>query len=327
MNQSLKTPVALIVFNRPDTTRLVFEAIRRQRPRVLMVISDGPRPDRRNDAARCAEVRKIVERVDWPCELMRCESEENLGCGVRMAGGIDWVFGNVEEAIILEDDCVPDPTFFGFCAELLERYRDQPKVMHISGSSALFGRSFTADSYYFSRYAHCWGWATWRRAWRHFDFEMKVWKANPQRCLAHFEDSHEREFWRQAWDRLASGELNAWAHRWCLACLNANGLAVTPSVNLVENVGFGPNASHTTSRLAAVRPAVGAMGFPLRHPRQIERNRAADAFTARRFFYNRSIPGKAAEIVRRRLLAAVSHVRSNGHAQPGVPAPTSVRSK
>ncbi len=201
--------------------------------------------------------------------------------------------------------------------------------MQISGSNFLFGRRAREESYYFSRYPLGWGWATWRRAWRHFDFEMQCWKANPDGCLARFTHRSERDFWQYGWDSVAQRRLDTWDYQWSLAVLNANGLAATPSTNLVTNVGFGPEATHTRSRLLAIRPAVGAMGFPLRHPVHVEADREADAFTARRLFYKRSALGKAAEIVRRRLLATVSHVRGRGYKSLEVPpvSTSSVRSK
>lgn len=325
MDPALTTPVVLIVFNRPKVTRLVFERIRALRPRTLLVIADGPRQDRQCEDDACRRVRQIVEDVTWPCEVLRNYSDTNLGSGGRVASGIDWVFQNVEEAIILEDDCFPDLTFFRFCEELLDLYRGEERVMHISGSNVLFGWRAVEESYYFSRYPLCWGWATWRRAWRLFDFDMKAWKADPEKCLVRLDAVKERAFWQSGWDDIARGRVNYWDRRWSLACLNVNGLAVTPSVNLVKNIGFGADAAHTTSRLAAVRPAVRAMRFPLLHPSKLERNIKADEFTARRVFYKRSSPGKAAEILRRRLFAAISHLRGRDYRPLEVP-PVSTRS-
>ncbi len=320
--------LALIVFNRPEVTKIVLERIKEARPGLLMVIADGPREDRQGETDACRRVRQIMDHVDWPCEVLKNYSDTNMGCGARVASGIDWVFQHVEQAIILEDDCLPNPTFFRFCEELLKRYRDEERVMQISGTNFLFGRPATEESYYFSRYPLCWGWATWRRAWRHFDFEMQTWKVNRDGCLASFTHQSERAFWQYGWDRIAGGHLDTWDYQWSLAVLNANGLAVTPFTNLVRNIGFGSNATHTRSRLLAMRPAVGAMEFPLHHPVHLEANREADEFTARRFYYQRSALGKAAEIVRRRLLATVSHMRGRGYRPPEVPpVSSSVRSK
>ena len=168
-----RTPVAMLIFNRPETTARVFERVREARPPKLLVVADGPRADRPGEAGRCREARAVVEAVDWPCELMTDYSEANLGCGERISSGLDWVFDSVEEAIVLEDDCLPHPSFFRFCEELLKRYRAEERVMHVSGDNfqsagraggavgrllRLAGRSWS-PSYYFSRYAHVWGWA------------------------------------------------------------------------------------------------------------------------------------------------------------------------
>jgi len=328
MGEGLKTPVVLIIFNRPNLTRAVFERIRSVKPHTLMIVADGPRNGRATDSKAVRLTRQIVENVDWPCELLKNYSDANMGCGVRVASGIDWVFQHVEEAIILEDDCLPDPSFFPFCGELLERYRDHERVMQISGSNFLFDRYAVEQSYYFSRYPVCWGWATWRRAWRRNDFEMSAWKTDPERCLARFADKRERDFWQTNLEAVRDGRVDTWDYQWSLACQNANGLAVTPSENLVTNVGFGPDATHTTSRLLSVRPAVRAIKFPLRHPRHLEPNIEADEFTARRIFYKRSRLGKAAELLRRRLFAALSHA-GRGYESPEVSSVTmsSVRSK
>lgn len=302
-------PVALLAFNRPDLTRIIFERIRQAKPRVLMVIADGPRAGNPNDAHTCKAVRRIAEQVNWPCELLKNYSETNLGCGRRVASGIDWVFQNVNEAIILEDDCLPGPGFFRFCVELLARYREDDRVMQISGSNFLFGRRFTQHSYYFSRYPLCWGWATWRRAWQHFDFEMGAWKVDPERCLARFDNHAERAFWRSVWDRVAGGRVDTWDYQWALAVFRANGLAATPATNLITNIGFGAGATHTRSGLLALCPKATAIKFPLRHSGQCEANFEADRFTARRAFCQRSMMGKGAEAVRRVLLEALSHLR------------------
>ncbi|MGC1799486.1 MAG: hypothetical protein WA701_03795, partial [Solirubrobacterales bacterium] len=185
-----RTPVAMLIFNRPETTARVFERVREARPPKLLVVADGPRADRPGEAGRCREARAVVEAVDWPCELMTDYSEVNLGCGKRISSGLDWVFDSVEEAIVLEDDCLPHPSFFRFCEELLKRYRAEERVVHVSGDNfqsagraggavgrllRLAGRSWS-PSYYFSRYAHVWGWASWRRAWSDYDFEMTAWR-------------------------------------------------------------------------------------------------------------------------------------------------------
>ena len=187
-------------------------------------------------------------------------SEANLGCGERISSGLDWVFESVAEAIVLEDDCLPDPSFFRFCEELLDRYRGEERIMHISGDNfqsvgrtggtvgcllQLAGRR-RSPSYYFSRYAHVWGWASWRRAWNHYDFEMSRLAGRRRLRPRQFDDPAEREFWRRTWDEVARGEIDTWDYQWAFACLRRGALSAMPRGNLVSNIGFGEGAHHSS---------------------------------------------------------------------------------
>jgi hypothetical protein len=277
----METPIALILFNRPDTTRRVFAEIARVRPKKLFVIADGPREGHPSDAEKCAEARAVIGAVDWPCEVLTNFSEVNLGCKMRPSTGISWVFEHVSEAIIFEDDCLPHPTFFRYCAELLERYRDDERVMMISGDNFQGGRRRTPYSYYFSRYVHTWGWATWRRAWRHFDVEIKLWPVLRETAwLADvLGDEAAVEYWRAVFDGVSDGRISkAWDYQWMFACWAQSGLAVTPEVNLVSNIGFGEGATHTVAATGVINLPVAEMEFPLLHPPFLVRNREADQF-------------------------------------------------
>jgi hypothetical protein len=277
----METPVALILFNRPDTTGRVFAEIARARPKKLFVIADGPRADHPADAEKCAASRAVVNQVDWPCEVLTNYSETNLGCKMRPATGISWLFRHVEEAIIFEDDCLPDQTFFRYCAELLERYRDDERVMMISGDNFQGGRRRTEYSYYFSRYVHTWGWATWRRAWQHFDVELKLWPVLRETdwLVDILGDGEAVEYWRAIFDSVMDGRISkAWDYQWLFACWAQGGLAVTPEVNLVSNIGFGEGATHTVTDTGVINLPVSEMEFPLRHPPFMLRNREADQF-------------------------------------------------
>src|SRR4030095_10272355 len=170
-----ETPVVLIIFNRPKLTEAVLNALALVRPRTLLVVADGPRPDFPGDPQACEAARAVIDRVDWNCEVIKNYSNVNLGCGRRPATGISWALEQVEEAIILEDDCVPHPSFFRFCAELLERYRDDERVMHIAGSTFRRHAMSTPYSYFFTQVTGSWGWATWQRAWRHYDASLALW--------------------------------------------------------------------------------------------------------------------------------------------------------
>lgn len=277
----LDTPVALIIFRRPALTERVVAAISRVRPTRLFVIADGPRPERPDDAAACAAARAVIDRVDWDCEVERNFSEVNLGCGRRPASGISWLFDHVEEAIILEDDCVPDPSFFRYCAEMLQRYRDDERVMHIAGSTYRTQPAPTPYSYYFSHFNGAWGWATWRRAWRHFDPAVRLWHDLRQTSwLADIvEDEAAVRYWaaefERAYDR--SGDVSYWDHQWTFACWAHSGLSIVPRANLVSNIGCGPDATHTLLEDDPLGNVPAAeIEFPLRHPPNVLVSREAD---------------------------------------------------
>jgi hypothetical protein len=288
----------MLIFNRPETTRRVFDAVRRAGPPRLLIVADGPRPDRPREAERCAEARAIVERIDWECELEVNASETNLGCGHRVSTGLDWVFERTPEAIVLEDDCLPHPSFFRFCDQLLERYRSEERVMHISGNNfqsvgrrrgslaRVHGAMRRAPSYYFSRYPHVWGWASWSRAWAHYDAAMTAWTdaEDYSAFLAGFSDPSERDFWRDAWDAVAEGRIDTWDYQWVFACIAEGGISAMPGRNLVSNIGFGDASTHTGGASELANMPTGEIGFPLRHPKSVAVDVAADRHTARIFF-------------------------------------------
>jgi hypothetical protein len=283
----LETPVVLIVFRRPALTARVLDAIARVRPRHLLVVADGPRPDRPDDADACAATRAVIDRVDWECKVLRHYSDVNLGCGRRPASGISWAFQHVDEAIVLEDDCVPEPSFFRYCEELLERYRHDERVMHIAGSTYRAGAIDTPYSYFFSQFNGAWGWATWKRAWKHFDAAVALWPA-----LRHtswlpdlVEDARAVEYWSKefetAWQR--GGDVSYWDHQWTFACWAHSGLSIMPRANLVSNVGCGPDATHMVGEADVISnvPAT-PMAFPLVHPPNVLQRRDADRDFLRR---------------------------------------------
>ena len=209
----METPIAFIIYRRPELTAQVFERIREARPRQLFVIADGPRSE--GDWLRCAQARRVVEKIDWPCEVQRNYSKHNQGCRDRVVSGLDWVFARVNEAIVVEDDCLPSPDFFRFCAELLGRYRDSDRVMHICGSNFLVERAMPY-SYYFSRYGHVWGWATWARAWRHMDVNLRTWPAFKKSAIGElFADKDETKYWIEKLHPFSTGErADTWDHQW-----------------------------------------------------------------------------------------------------------------
>jgi hypothetical protein len=270
--------VVLLLFNRPAHTRRLLEALRPVRPPVMYLVADGPRLQVPADAELCREVRALCEQeIDWPAEVHRDFSPDNLGLRRRVGSGLTWVFSKMERAIILEDDCLPEPSFFRFCAELLERYSDDERVGVITGDNFQAQPFASEASYYFSKYPHCWGWATWRRAWAHFDDEMRQWPALREKGWLRewLPDPKARAYWQTIFDGVHSRRLNSWAFGWTFACWS--------HVNLVQNIGMGNESTHTTT-LAAEAKQSSEIEFPLKHPGRVETDQAADDYIQRHWF-------------------------------------------
>ncbi len=280
------TPVIFCVFNRPQTTRQVFETIRQARPERLFVVADGPRPDRSDDAAACEEVRRIATAADWDCDVRTNFAETNIGLARRMFTGISWAFEQAEQAIILEDDCLPNSSFFRFCAELLDRYHDDSRLMAVSGECYQYRKTCAPYSYDFSRYTHCWGWATWRRAWSLLDFDMGTWpEAKASGWVREwFPDPASAEYWEDVFEGVYTSRRNSWFYRYMYACFLNGGLTVQPAVNMVCNVGWGVEGTNCRGRSQAVFPPPEEMVWPLRHPPYVFRAREADRYIQEAMF-------------------------------------------
>lgn len=281
------SPVVLIVFNRPDLTQKLIHSISSVKPGVVFVIADGPRANVPSDINACARTRETIKNITWECHLYTNYADENLGCRRRVETGLDWVFSQVESAIILEDDCIPEPSFFYFCTELLSRYETDQRIMAISGNNFQFGRRRTADSYYFSRYPHCWGWATWKRAWQYYDADMACWPSisHNQWLVDILGDRSAKRYWQHKFQKTYEGTINSWAFVWTLSCWLQSGLCILPNVNLVSNIGFdGSGTHHVHSFPPFARMATSPIEFPLKHPAVVIRDARADAFTQRHQF-------------------------------------------
>jgi FkbM family methyltransferase len=293
-------PVIFLIFNRPEHTRRVFEKIREVQPRHLFVVADGPRPGHAADEDRCAAVRAVIDDVDWPCDVHREFAETNLGCGRRVSSGITAAFEQFESAIILEDDCVPDSSFFEYCSTLLERYRDNPRVMCISGDNFQDGVIRGDGDYYFSKYAHCWGWATWKRAWQSYDINIPDWPR--WRDSDVFEEicpqAEERRYWSSIFDRCYRDDIDTWDYQWILCCWMHQGLTALPNTNLVENIGIGPEATHTKVTEAPSR-STGKL-TSLSPPSEITVDTEADLYTYRRHIrcYQEESVSRSARLIR-----------------------------
>lgn len=288
IDRRFNTPILLVIFNRPETTRKVFESIRSIKPPRLYIAADGPRANIPSDVAKCKAARKVVDQVDWDCQVKKLFSDSNLNCGVAPSTAFTWFFENEEEGIILEDDCLPSKSFFWFCQEMLERYRTDSRIMHIGGNNFLKGWQRDRDySYYFSRSGHIWGWATWRRAWKLYDFDMKLYeKVKEQGFFNNFFLNPVEKLYRlNKFEKTIArrGHVDWWDYQWDFARYINSGLAIVPQQNLVRNLGFGEDATHTTNNKSNSSDlALNEIDFPLQHPPFVIR----DILSDKRYFAN-----------------------------------------
>ena len=275
----MKTPVAFLIFNRPDTTERVFQSIRQARPSKLLVVADGPRIERVGEVEKCSAARAIIDGVDWDCEVLTNYSDTNLGCKKRVSSGLDWVFNTVEEAIILEDDCLPDHTFFEFCEELLEKYRDNHRIIQISGINLQGKWKSEIQSYHFSYYGGIWGWASWRRAWKYYDVSMKLWSKTEvkNKIKDTLGDAKQYQLRKKRFDQAYYGQVDSWDPQWLFTRLLQSSLSVVPAVNLISNIGFGEEATRTKfqSKELANLP-LHSLQFPLLDPSNLTADREYD---------------------------------------------------
>jgi hypothetical protein len=263
------TPIVFIVFNRPEHTRRIFHRIAKVRPARLLIVADGPRVGRPDEPEICEQVRSIATQVDWPCMVQTNFATTNMGCRNRIVSGLTWAFQQVERAIILEDDTLPDPSFFPFCDEMLDRYEDDRRISMIGGFNVLPGHLDTDDSYYYSHLSHVWGWATWRWSWARYDEHLTHWPALKSSGVMRnlFNQPQQYRFWARIFDQMHAGTgPNTWDYQWAYSNLVHNALSVIPRTNLVENIGFGPDATHTTGQEHSSSFQAKPLSFPLRHP-------------------------------------------------------------
>lgn len=302
---NLRAPVLFLIFNRPDTTKRVFDEIRKARPARLYIAADGPRKERPGDPALCNKTREIIHQVDWDCEVSTLFRDENLGCKRAISSAIDWFFSHVDEGIILEDDCVPDQSFFPFCEQLLERYRTDERVMMIAGTSYLFNRIEVEESYYFSQYYAIWGWATWRRAWSLYDIRMKQWPQFEARNILRerYRDKKIVAFFRKMMQEAYENRLDTWDIQWVFSCIVNKGLAISPKYNLVENIGTAGSHAEEISRFhfMPIRPIDTAN---IVHPRRIEADHSLDAVAFHEITRGASFFGRCCLYLRKGLATA-----------------------
>ncbi|WP_208745859.1 nucleotide-diphospho-sugar transferase [Pedobacter kyonggii] len=273
----LHTPILLLIFNRPEQALLIFGQIRLQQPERLFIAADGPRADQPGEAALCETTRTtILNGIDWPCKIETLFRPDNLGCGKAVSTAIDWFFNNVEEGIILEDDCLPDPTFFSFCTVMLEKYRLNKNIMHVNGGNYQAGMLRGNGSYYFSRYAHVWGWASWRRAWQHYDFSLKCYKNDSRQGLNSFLQSELQS--------VNNAQTDTWDIQWFMSVWFNKGLVITPNISLVKNIGYGKNATHTHSVPQWFNKIQYGKIVDIKHPDNNNINEEADRYSLKTLY-------------------------------------------
>lgn len=245
----MNTPILFLIFNRPDTTKLVFNKIREIKPRKLFIAADGPRKNIANEFELCQKTRSIIN-IDWDCEVNKLYRDENLGCGKAVKSAIDWFFNNVNQGIILEDDCLPNNSFFIFCEKLLEKYKNNKEIMIIGGNN--FQQQKWGDSsYYFSAFSHIWGWATWKRVWDNYKFDVKELDIdNIEKVLQYyFNNKKTISYFKSIYKKMSSDKpIDTWDYQLTFSIWKNQGLSIIPNVNLVKNIGFDSRATHTRKK-------------------------------------------------------------------------------
>lgn len=286
----LQTAVLFIVFNRPDTTAQVFEAIRKAKPPRLYVAADGPRAGREGEVEKVANVREIATAVDWPCEVKTLFQDKNIGCNFGPRAGIDWFFEYEEAGIILEDDCFPSQSFFWFCEAMLNKYQTNDRIMAVTGTNITRDIYFEYD-YWFSNFALMWGWASWKRAWMKYDPDLTEWVAKRSKRKWLKEIGNDSWLFAKSWEEIFDRTIvlgsNAtwWDYQWIYSCWINKGLTIAPRENLIRNIGYTSDATHTVGEHPILSNLVAReISFPLQHPTKIEVDKKADEFISRHWF-------------------------------------------
>jgi len=262
-----KTPVLFIIFNRPNTTQKVFDVIKKIKPKYLFIAADGPRSDKPGEIDLCKQTRNIIKQVNWNCNLTILNRDTNFGCGRAVSSAITWFFNQVDHGIILEDDCLPDITFFNYCQNLLEKYKNTPQIMHITGYQ--FIQNYQSSySYYFAKNMHCWGWASWSDRWKFYDFDLSDYSENNFKNLS--SNKSVITYWISVLNMMKRHEIDTWDYQWAFAIIANKGLCINPSKNLVTNIGFGNSSTHTSEKN---NPSANLPTYPLKkifHPNRIK---------------------------------------------------------
>jgi len=265
----MNSAILFLTYKRLDTTRLVFNAICQAKPKKIYFASNAAKDS--GEIINVNKIRDFINEINWPCEIHTLFRENHLSVKYSISSAIDWFFENESEGIILEDDCLPDPTFFQYCDELLEKYRDDKRISQISGVN-LQGNSKTNSSYYFSRNIHIWGWATWASRWKNsYDVEMSSWKEFKQFNSIEniINNKSHKKYWSNIFDEIANDKMQTWDYQWVYANWINYRLSIMPNKDLITNIGFGPEATFTKESSPLSNLPVYPMTFPMNHPKYI----------------------------------------------------------
>jgi hypothetical protein len=282
----MNNPVLFLVFNRPNVAKRTFAEIAKAKPPRLYIACDGARANKEGEAELVAQVRKITELVNWQCEIKTLFQNENLGCGLAVSTAITWFFKNEEQGIILEDDCLPNESFFQFCDELLEKYKDEKKVATVSGFNCQHSKKRGNGSYYFSDMIEVWGWATWRRAWQNFKLDVNELDENVIFSIIEGKQWSKamKNYWYNIWRLMKNKGVSSWGWPFTFHCWLENSTSIIPNVNLISNIGFGSDSTHTYNKLSpSANTPTFKIEFPLNHPEKVETNFEADEYFYKSF--------------------------------------------
>lgn len=282
-----KKAILFLVFNRPDETEYVFNKIREYKPNKIYISADGPRGNVIGDEILCAKVKEIVLNIDWECDVRTRFLKNNLGAGLAVSSAISWFFENEEDGIILEDDCLPDITFFDFCSILLDKYKNQHNIMCISGVNLDKNMQYNNESIAYINYPLMWGWATWKRSWQFYDFKMTDWpELKKNNWLKDRGNYLFRKFWEFQFDKYYKESKNVWDYQWFFACWKKNGITVVPKINLIKNIGFVETATHTLPNSNKTLSGLESkeISFPLIYPKEIYINKKLDKIIEDKWF-------------------------------------------
>lgn len=280
----MNIPLLILVYNRPSETEILINNLKKIKPKKIFISADGPK-NASLDIKRNKEVKNILKKINWTKDIQLNYLKKNYGCKESVSKAIGWFFSKVKMGIILEDDCIPNKDFFLFTKEILVKYKNNNKIFMVSGNNFLKKKIKINDSYYFSKYNHCWGWASWARAWKNYDKNLTSWNNFKKSKLwkNKFNNEYEKTYWEKIFDLCYKKKINSWAYPWLYSIWKKNGLCIIPKVNLVKNIGFNLNASNTFSH-QEFNYETNSIGNKISHPKIIKINNFADNFVLNNFF-------------------------------------------